>query len=268
MAHRPQSQPPPTELKALLDEAADRWNRPAFIEADPIAIPHRYSHPADQEVAAFWAATLAWGRRDVLLRNLAELMRRMDEAPYAFVMDASRDEQRPLAGFVHRTFNGVDAAWFVQTLRRLYRHHGGLQGVLAAMPPNTPHVGPGLQNLHNHFFAPLYHPSRTRKHLPNVGAGAAAKRLNMFLRWMVRQDRRGVDLGLWTRIAPSQLLPPLDVHAARTARELGLLARTQNDFRSVLELAQALKNLDPIDPIRYDFALFGLSLESRPSTRR
>lgn len=244
------------ELKEFLDEQADRFNRPAFLELDPLSIPHRYTKREDREISGFLAATLAWGQRTTILRNMLLLMQRMDESPYTFVADASEKELNALLPFVHRTFNGTDLLFFLRALRRLYRE-GGLERFFVPAPGEG-NLWRGIVNFRHAFLAEPHEP-RSEKHLANPGAGSAAKRIHMFLRWMVRKDDRGVDLGLWTQIPAALLSCPLDVHSGRVARQLGLLNRKQNDATAVLELDGNLRALDPLDPVRYDFALFGIS---------
>lgn len=249
------------DIRDLLEDRYHRYCNTDFIPTDPISIPHRYTRAEDIEISGLFSATLAWGQRPTMLRNARDLMARMDDAPYDYVLQASEGELERLEGFVHRTFNTVDATWFVLALRHIYVHEGGLQAVFArALQPADADLGPGLMALHRLFFALPGAPARTRKHLPDVARGSAAKRLNMYLRWMVRNDRRGVDFGLWVHLSPALLLCPLDVHSGRVARSLGLLHRTQDDWRAVQELTTHLRLLDPTDPVKYDFALYGLGV--------
>lgn len=253
--------------KALLDEAADRYERPDFLDADPLGIPHRYSDPDDIATAGFLAATLAWGHRKSILRSCEDLLGRMDESPAEFVREAGPDDLKALDGFVHRTFQTDDARRFVRCLRSLERD-GGLEGaftsaISTAPPtveqPDVPDLGVALHAFKVRFFAD--EPAdRTSKHVADPLKGSAAKRLCMYLRWMVRSDRRGVDFGLWTGISPAALRLPLDVHTAGVSRALGLLGRKTNDWRSVEEVTAALRWMDPADPARYDFALFGMGV--------
>jgi uncharacterized protein (TIGR02757 family) len=254
--------PPPGEatdsLRALLEDRYLRYNSPAFVPDDPVAIPHRYSQARDQEVAGLLAATLAWGQRPTILRSCLALLARMDDAPHAFVCQASTKELDALDGFVHRTFNGTDARSFVLGLRHIYTTHASLEDLWLAA--GGADMAAGLQAFHAAMTTAPGVAPRSHKHVPDVQKGAAAKRLNMYLRWMVRQDRRGVDLGLWTRLSPAGLLLPLDLHTGRVARALGLLHRPQSDWRAVQEVTAALRLLDPADPVKYDFALFGLGI--------
>lgn len=252
----------PAELKVWLDEAVARFNQPAFIEADPISIPHLFTKKEDIEIAAFIAATLAWGQRKTVLNNATNLMARMDMAPHDFVLHATPADLKKMDGFVHRTFNSTDARYFVRALQHIYRKAGGMEAVFAnAVEPDDQDIRNGLVALRAAFLKPRGVQARTIKHFSDVTRGSSAKRLNMFLRWMVRRDNAGVDFGLWRGVQPAQLLCPLDVHTGRVARVLGLLQRKQDDFAAVLELTAALRQLDAADPIRYDIALFGLGAE-------
>lgn len=248
----------PAELKALLEDLYAQYNVPAFIADDPIGIPHRYQQKEDIEIAAFLTATLAWGQRPVILRNAERLLGLMGGEPYRFVREHTPADLTPFATFVHRTFNGTDAQVLIGGLQRLYHDHGGLEGAVASgVAPTDPDVRGGIVNLRR-LLLDESTPQRSFKHVPNIERGASAKRLNMFLRWMVRRDSRGVDFGLWRSVHPRQLLCPLDLHTGRVARRLGLLTRAQDDLRAVLELTEALRRLDPEDPIRFDIALFAL----------
>ena len=246
-------------LKPALDALADRYERPAFIADDPVALPHAFDAPADREVMGLFAALLAWGRRSVLLAKLAELAERMGHRPHAFVagFDPARDGPR-LAGFRHRTFQPDDAVALAAALRAALARYGSVEGVFAAhLPPEAPHVGPGIEGLSTTLLTIVPDtPRRLAKHLARPSTGSACKRLAMYARWMVRPGP--VDLGLWTCARPAQLVLPLDVHTGRQARRLGLLRRPQDDWRAVLELTEACRALDPADPARYDYALFGL----------
>lgn len=249
-----------TALKELLNEAYDRHARPDFIADDPIQLAHAFRQRADAEVIAFLTATIAWGQRKTIIANAWKLARLMDEAPHDFVMNASPTELRRLEGFVHRTFNSTDLRHFVKGLRHVYMTYGGLED--AFLEEGRP--GPMDQAIHRfkqRFFEPRHQP-RTEKHVADPVKGSNAKRINMYLRWMVRPNDRGVDLGLWTRITPADLMVPLDVHTGRVGRELGLLKRTQDDWKAVEELTTALRRFDPKDPVKYDIALFGMGVEA------
>lgn len=256
--------PTPADLLALLEERHDRYNRPEFIAEDPIALPHRFSQREDIEIAGFFAATIAWGRRSGILANGRRLLERMDDAPADFVRHAGAADLDRLQGFVHRTFSAADCRYFVLALRRLYMEEGGLSGFFAKhAPPDAPDTGPALAALHRAFFRQPDAPPRATRHLSNPEGGSAAKRLSMFLRWMVRRDRRGVDFGLWAAPLPRQLICPLDVHTATVGRRLGLLSRKTDDWKAAQELTAALRRFDALDPVRFDFALFGLGVNER-----
>lgn len=251
----------------MLDEAADRYERPDFLESDPLGIPHRFTDPEDIAIAGFLSATLAWGNRKSIMRSCSELLERMDDTPAEYVRSASERELKAMDGFVHRTFQSEDAKRFVRCLRSLERD-GGLEGVFSqavassfATPgaPGIPDMGMALHHFKLRFFADEP-PERTTKHVADPFKGSAAKRLCMYLRWMVRPSRRGVDFGLWTGIDPSALRLPLDVHTANVSRALGLLKRKSNDWLAVEEVTSALRWLDATDPVRYDFALFGMGV--------
>ena len=249
----------------LLDEAYDRYARPEFVADDPIQIPKGFDKREDAEVIGFLTATIAWGQRPTIITNARKLVRLMDEAPHDFVMNANEDELARLDGFVHRTFNSTDLLHFVSGLRHVYAVHGGLES--AFLRTDTGEGEPWRAAEHialfkARFFEPA-HKARTRKHVADPTRGSNAKRINMFLRWMVRPAHRGVDLGLWQRIRPADLMVPLDVHTGRVARALGLLQRTQDDWKSVEELTRRLREFDPNDPVKYDIALFGLGVNVR-----
>lgn len=240
-------------MKETLDALCDRFNRPEFIVDDPVSIPHGFSKREDIEIAGFLAATIAWGNRKMILRNARCMMELMDNAPHDFIVGAS---EREFDGFVHRTFNSQDFKDFITALRRMEQRHGGLGGFFEKEWERTGDMKAVLAGFYNEFEGVR------GKHVSCVERGGACKRLNMFLRWMVRRDGRGVDFGLWTKIPTSALYLPLDVHSGRTARALGLLNRKQDDWRAVEEVTYALRTLDPADPVKYDFALFGLGVNS------
>ncbi len=263
------------ELKAYLDGLVRRFEQPAFIDADPVSIPHGFDEARDQEVIGLYAALLAWGRRDVMLRKLQDLCARMDYRPYRFVrgFDPERDGAA-LDGFKHRTFQPIDARWLTRNLREALRRHDSVEALFAAhLPPDAPDapdapdVGPAIQGFSEAILrAHPETPRRLRKHLARPEAGSACKRLCMYLRWMVRPGP--VDLGRWTAIRPHQLGLPLDVHAGRQARALGALRRKSHDWKAALELTRSCRRLCPEDPARYDFAFFGagandVSLDAR-----
>ncbi|MFT3885264.1 MAG: TIGR02757 family protein [Flavobacteriales bacterium] len=249
------------EIKELLDEAYERYAHPGFIAEDSLRIPKAFADRRDAEVIGFIVATIAWGQRRTIIANGERLVRLMDEAPHDFVMHASEQELQRLEHFVHRTFNGTDLRHFIRALRHLNTAHGGLEDAFLDQG-RFGDASEAIARFRTRFFEPA-HEARTRKHVADPLRGSNAKRINMYLRWMVRPSNRGVDLGLWKRISPADLHVPLDVHTGRVARGLGLLKRTQDDWKSVVELTAALRHFDPVDPVRYDIALFALGVNAR-----
>ena len=245
------------ELKSFLDEKVDRYNTRDFIGTDPIQVPHQYHRDEDIEIAGFLSATLAWGQKSTIIRSASRLLSWMPGGPYEFILNAGEDELKRFLPFVHRTFNGIDCIYFLKALGRIYRDHGGMRKVFESHYATSGDLFGALVHFRSLFFQAMP-PGRTSKHLANPEQGSSAKRLNMFLRWMVRQDKRGVDFGIWKGIPPSALYLPLDVHSGTVARKLGLLQRKQNDWKAVEELTRNMREFDPEDPVRYDFALFGL----------
>lgn len=244
-------------VKEFLESEHDRFNRPEFIVNDPISIPHRYSKKADREISGFLTATISWGQRQTILKNANRLMLLMDDVPCDFVSSCSQKEMRRFADFVHRTFNGTDCVLFVRILSNLYKSGKGLHQIFSqSYMDSNGDMGMAIHLFRQHFWSGVS-PGRSAKHFSDPMNQSAAKRLNMFLRWMVRKDDRGVDFGLWTDIPTSALMCPLDVHSGRVARELGLLDRNQNDWQAVTELSNNLRLFDAEDPCRYDYALFG-----------
>lgn len=248
------------ELKEFLDEKYERFNRPGFIESDPVGIPHLFDQKEDIEIIGFLAATIAWGQRPTIIKNARKLAEWMDMAPHDFVLNATPADIDRFADFKHRTFNGEDAMYFMTALQHLYQNKNGIEGAFAAAHhASSTNTMDAICGFRNEFFA-LAHPARTQKHVSNPAKGSSAKRLNMYLRWMVRDDGRGVDFGLWKAIRKDQLVLPLDVHTGNVGRQLGLLKRKQNDWKAAIELNDSLKKLDPDDPVKYDYALFGLGV--------
>lgn len=247
-------------MKEILEELHDRFNRTHFIECDPISIPHRFSKKEDVEISGFLSAILAWGQRSQIILKASQLMELMENSPADFVRNSSEEELSKLNTFYYRTFQGVDALFFIRVLKYIYNDMGGLESVFSSQFVKFGNVESGLQKLHQ-IFESIEHEQRSMKHIANIAKGSSAKRLNMFLRWMVRKDNRGVDFGIWNSIPMSKLFLPLDVHSGRTARELNLLKRKQNDWNSVVEVTNALKELDAEDPVKYDFALFGAGIK-------
>jgi uncharacterized protein (TIGR02757 family) len=246
------------ELKEFLDEKVFQYNTPAFIELDPVQIPHMYSEKEDIEISGFLAATISWGNRTSILKNARRMMNLLGNSPYDFVLNHSPEDMEKIDGFVHRTFNSTDFKVFIESLKYLYSEKGGLEAIFNEHKTESS-LQPAIHELKKVFFS-LPHPVRSEKHISDPLKGSAAKRINMFLRWMVRSDRRGVDLGIWNKIPPSILSCPLDVHSGNVARSLGLLKRKQNDAKAVEELDLKLRQLDGDDPVKYDFALFGLGI--------
>ena len=249
------------ELKEFLDEKVELYNRPAFIESDPISIPHQFTKKQDIEIAGFLAATIAWGNRKMILRNANRMMELLDHSPYEFIMNSSNDEIEMIERFVHRTFNSTDLIYFLKALQNIYRHKGGLETIFKTYQTSDSLL-PAIHEFHKIFFE-LSHEKRTERHVSDPFKGSAAKKLNMYLRWMVRKDNCGVDFGLWDKIDPASLYIPLDLHSGNTARRLGLLTRKMNDWKAVEELTEVLREFDPTDPVKYDFALFGLGVNEK-----
>lgn len=246
-----------SELRTFLDEKAERYNRPDFIEADPVSIPHLFTKKEDIEIAGFLAATIAWGNRKSIVTNAHRMMTIMDHSPYDFVLHHTPRDLKRAKGFVHRTFNEADFLQFITSLRHMYQNEGGMEGVFTRGFAGDQSASFAISSFRSAFFGDIQ-TSRTFKHVSDPESGSSAKRINMFLRWMVRRDNKGVDFGLWKGISPAQLSIPLDVHTGNIARKLGMLQRTQNDQKAVAELDILLRKLDKSDPVKYDFALFGL----------
>ncbi len=251
----------PADIKSILDAAVARYQTPEFLREDPICVPHRFSQKQDIEIAAFFAAVLAWGRRRTIIDKANELMQLMDNAPHQFIVQHQEADRRRLLRFKHRTFTATDTLYFVEFLQRWYSRHDSLEEAFAGhLAPEDPHTGPALAGFHTLFFSLPDYPQRTRKHIASPLTNSACKRLNMFLRWMSRPSDAGVDFGLWQRIRPAQLLIPLDVHVERVANALGLLSERRSGWSAVLELTAKLRTFDPEDPVKYDFALFGMGV--------
>jgi len=246
------------ELKSFLDEKVELYNRPNFIESDPIQIPHRYTLKEDKEIAGFLAATIAWGNRKMIIQNSIKMMDLLGNSPYDFILNHNENDLENLEKFVHRTFNGQDFTYFIKSLKNIYLNHGGLENIFTKHQESD-----SLQSAITEFkkiFFELDHSIRTEKHVSDPSKNSSSKRINMWLRWNCRQDSKGVDLGIWKNISPAKLSCPLDVHSGNVARKLGLLTRTQNDGKALAELDYNLRLLDPKDPVKYDFALFGLGV--------
>ncbi len=247
-----------TELKEFLDEKVIAYNNTKFIETDPIQIPHRYSLKEDIEISGFLSSTIAWGNRKMIIKNADRMMTLLGNSPFDFVMSHKQHHLDDLDGFVHRTFNALDLKFFVQSLKNIYQNHNGMEQIFCKHGTETS-LQPAITKFKSVFFE-LKHLPRTQKHIGDPFKGSAAKKINMFLRWMVRNDNAGVDLGIWNSLSPAQLSCPLDVHSGNVARKLGLLTRKQNNAKALVELDNSLRELDAKDPVKYDFALFGLGV--------
>ncbi len=250
------------ELKELLDEKVEQFNSPLFLEDDPLGIPHRFSVKQDIEISGFFAAILAWGNRKSIIRNCNRLMHLMDESPYDFICHHSPIELKNFEAFVHRTFNSTDLLFIIEAFKGFYSNNNSLESLFI---PNSGDqtVKSGLENFHNACFNLAYAPLRSKKHIATPIKKSACKRLNMYLRWMVRTDEKGVDFGIWKSIKPSQLICPLDVHVLRVANNLGLLHTKKSNWDTAELLTSKLRKFDLNDPVKYDFALFGMGLETK-----
>jgi uncharacterized protein (TIGR02757 family) len=281
-------------LKSFLDAKVSQYNQPGFIANDPVCIPHLFSKKQDIEIMGFWAATLAWGQRPTIIKKCKELIVLMDGAPHDFIMNHEEIDLKKLLHFKHRTFNDIDTLYFIAFFRHHYSGHDSLEdafipdktGHSAVMLRHSKHTGQDFQrtlrgpqgdshdssnepierylnHFRRYFFSLPDFPHRTKKHVSSPSQKSTCKRLNMFLRWMVRKDDKGVDFGIWNQIKPSDLIMPCDLHVDRVARHLKLISRKQTDWQTALELTQRLREFDPADPVKYDFALFGLGIEER-----
>lgn len=250
-----------SRMKHFLDSLADRYNNRSFISADPVSIPHRFTERHDIEISGLLTSAISWGRRDLILRSADRLMKMMDNEPHRFVISASAKEIDSIRHFVHRTFNGEDAVTFLHSIRNIYSNYGSIENVISADLNAGNDMKHAISRLHEIFFSGP-HNKKCERHLPDISRGSAGKKLNMYLRWMVRKDDAGVDFGIWQSVSPSMLYIPLDLHAGNTARKLGLLTRKQNDWKAVEELTEVLRSFDPVDPVRYDFALFGAGVNN------
>ena len=249
------------DLKVYLDECVEKFNRPAFIEKDPISIPHQFSKKQDIEIIGFWVAMLAWGQRVTIINKANELIQLMDGAPHDFILNHKEKDRKAFLNFKHRTFQATDTLYFLEFLQTFFKENDSLENAFAQhLTPDCVNVEKALIGFHEMFFALPDAPHRTKKHIATPARKSSCKRLNMFLRWMVRQDDKGVDFGIWKKIKPHQLLMPLDVHVDRVGRRLKLLERKQTDWKTVIELTENLKVFDAKDPVKYDFALFGIGV--------
>lgn len=242
-------------LKIFLDEKLKDYNTPAFIPQDPICIPHSFTQKQDIEIAGFFAATFAWGNRTTIINKSKELMQLMDNAPYSFCLHHTDSDLKKLLSFKHRTFTATDLLYFISFFKHHYQQHTTLETAFYKKGADIQRM---LAGFHRYFFSLVDVPERTRKHVATPERKSSCKRINMFLRWMVRQDDKGVDFGIWKKIKPAQLICPIDVHVARVAKKMGILQRNQTDWQAAEELTNYLRTLDAADPVKYDFALFSL----------
>jgi len=248
-------------ITGFLDACVSRYNQPQFIELDPVQIPHRFKKKQDIEISGFWTSILSWGYRKTIIDKATLLMELMDNSPYDFIVGHSEKDRRRFTGFKHRTFQYTDTLYFLEFFQQYYREHESLEWAFSkGIGRDDDHVENGLRSFHRFFFSLPYFPQRTTKHVSTPEKKSTCKRLNMFLRWMVRKDNSGVDLGLWKTIKPHQLVIPLDIHVDKAARKLGLIKRKQTDWLAALELTHTLKSLNTHDPVKYDYALFGVSI--------
>ena len=246
-----------------MDEKVDLYNRPAFIENDPITIPHQFSKKQDIEISGLFAAVLAWGQRKTIINKCNELMQLMDNDPHHFILHHQESDLKSFLHFKHRTFNATDTLYFVHWLHNHYKKNESLETAFVKNTSGGNTAKEYLMQFYTVFFSLDTAPQRTRKHIPTPERKSACKRLNMYLRWMVRQDNHGVDFGLWRNIKPAQLICPCDLHVDRVGRKLGLITRKQTDWYTAVELTENLRKFDPNDPVKYDFALFGLGIEEK-----
>lgn len=252
---------PDNTIKDFMNRKADEYNHPSFIVSDPICVPHAFTKKQDIEIAALFAAILAWGNRTTIIAKSKLLMQLMDNAPHDFCLHAGERELKKMLAFKHRTFNATDILYFVEFLRFHYTHHTSLEAAFTQwMLPEDTNTENALRGFHHYFFSLEDAPGRTRKHIASPEKKSTCKRLNMFLRWMVRKDNRGVDFGLWKNIFPAQLVCPIDVHVARVAKRFNMVTRPQTDWLAALELTECLRQFCANDPVKYDFALFGLGV--------
>lgn len=250
------------DLKEFLDSKVEQYNRPEFLERDPVSIPHRFKKKQDIEIAGLFASVLAWGQRVTIINKTSELLDRMGNAPHDFLLHHKERDLKAFESFKHRTFNATDALYFIEFLSKYYRKNRSLED-LFLIPPQHETVEQGLIHFHNTFFSASDSPQRTKKHIATPVRKSACKRINMYLRWMVRQDNKGVDFGVWKRITPAQLVCPVDLHVERVARKLKLIKSKPLNWQTALELTNNLRKLDSADPVKYDFALFGLGIEEK-----
>jgi len=249
------------DLKIFLNSKVDSYNQPSFIKDDPICIPHLFTKKQDIEIAGLFAALFAWGNRTTIINKSKELMNRMDNAPHGFILQHEEKDLKKIIGFKHRTFNDTDLLYFIEFLKKHYSSFSSLESAFTnQLKKEDADIEQALNGFYTYFFSLEHVPGRTRKHIASPEKNSSCKRLNMFLRWMVRKDKQGVDFGIWENISPAQLICPIDVHVARVAKRLSLLERKPVDWQAAQELTAYLRTLDPMDPVKYDFALFGIGV--------
>ena len=246
-----------SDLKNFLDEKYKKYNNLNFIDSDPIQIPHLFSNKEDIEISAFLTSIISWGNRKMIIKNAKEMMIKLDSSPYDFIINSNKKDIESLS-FVHRTFNSIDFKFFITSLKNIYSNHGGLEKILSKKN-ETNYMFENIKKLKDIFFS-INHPQRTQKHISNPFNGSACKRINMFLRWMVRRDDHGIDFGIWKKISPSKLSCPLDTHTNRVSIKLGLIKRKKNDLKTLIELDKKLRTFDSKDPVKYDYALFSIGI--------
>jgi uncharacterized protein (TIGR02757 family) len=253
------------KLKAFLDSKVTQYNGPDFIPNDPVSIPHLFTQKQDIEIMGLWASVLAWGQRVTIINKCHELIKLMDGTPYDFIMNHEETDLKRLLKFKHRTFNDIDTLYFISFFKHHYQNHSSLE--TAFLSPNNASgenvIEHSLNHFRSYFFSLPDFPHRTKKHISSPSQKSTCKRLNMFLRWMVRKDNNGVDFGIWNQIKPADLICPCDLHVDRVARKLNLITRKQTDWQTAIELTDRLREFDPVDPVKYDFALFGLGIEEK-----
>jgi len=248
-------------IQEFLDKKVDEYNQPFFIKDDPISIPHLFTKKQDIEIAGFMAAIFAWGNRTTIIQKSKELMQLMEMQPYDFCLNHSADELKKLIEFKHRTFNATDLLYFIEFFKSHYLQYDSLETAFTEWMSDADETTENaLKGFCNYFFSLEHIPARTRKHIASPEKNSTCKRLNMFLRWMVRKDNKGVDFGIWNNISPSQLICPIDIHVGRVVERLNLIQRKQVDWQAALELTDYLRTLDNKDPVKYDFALFNLGV--------
>lgn len=255
-------------LRDFLEEKVLTYNHPSFIAKDPVSVPHQFSKKQDIEIAGLFAAVFSWGNRTTIIQKSNELMVRMDHAPFDFIRNHQPADLKRFLSFKHRTFNATDLLYFIRFLKFHYGQSDSLETAFLISPKET-RVGDeevvkeALNIFYKRFFSLKDAPRRTQKHIASPDKNSTCKRLNMYLRWMVRHDKHGVDFGIWNKIATADLICPVDLHVARVARRFGLISRKQTDWLTAMELTEALRALDKNDPVKFDFALFGMGVTEK-----